>query len=267
MRQSPVPQDSGHLAPLAWRSLPGAFKSNPSSPREKSGEGPALTISYAILNHVRRTLWLFTLLALSLITRGLPASRAGAAQATIPASIFIQSPREGQALQGVEIIEGKIRGEGFQGGTVHFGYANPGRTDRTWFYIADLEPAAQDSSQTSFRIEWDTSQVTDGNYDIRIVAGYEGGAAIFELIPNLRIRNYSPVETPTPAPRQEGTQAGDTPTATDPPPPADTPTPLPPNPVVVQTGELYQALAISAAAVAGAFFLGMIYWYIRKRTS
>jgi len=186
-------------------------------------------------------------------------------QATIEKSIFIQSPREGQAFQGIEIIEGKIRGEGFQKGIIHFSYSNSSSQERTWFFIADIQGENQDSSQAPFRVEWDTSQITDGDYDLRVVAEYSGGAAIFELIPNLRIRNHTPVETPTPAPlADDGSDdlpSPSTPTA----PMRSTPTSLPSNPAEVQSDDLQRVLVISGIVVAGSFFLGMIYWHIFNR--
>ena len=160
--------------------------------------------SYAILNFVRKTSWLILgllpLLVLICLWAPGPAQAGPNPQATIVKSIFIQSPREGQALQGVEILEGKIRGEGLLKGTIHFSYSDSPAPERTWFYIGDIEGENQDSSQTAFQVEWDTTQITDGDYDLRVVAEYSGGAAIFELVPNLRIRNHSPVETATPAP-------------------------------------------------------------------
>jgi hypothetical protein len=221
--------------------------------------------SYAILNHVRKISWFLSLILIFLALGGLKAPAPAAAQETIPPSILMLSPREGQALLGVEIIEGRIRGDGFRFGTVRFSYAGGSLGDRTWFFVADIQPEVQDSAQTSFRIEWDTTQLTDGNYDLRIVAEYEGGSAIFELIPNLRVRNYSPVESSTPAPVQAGTTQEFTPAATSTALPRSTPTPLPSNPAVVDSEQLYGALRVSAIVVAGFFFLGMIYWYLRKR--
>ncbi len=214
---------------------------------------------------MRKAYWLVSLILITLALSLIESPPSVAAQATIPPSIFIQSPREGQALQGVEIIEGKIRGEGFQAGYIRFSYTEKGEGDRTWFYIADIQPEVQDSSQTSFRIEWDTTQLTDGNYDLRVVAEYAGGGAIFELIPNLRIRNYSPVESPTPSAGLERTPERTPSTPTVPPLPPSTPTPLPPNPAVVGERELSRVLTISGISVAGAFFLGMIYWYLKHR--
>jgi hypothetical protein len=214
---------------------------------------------------VKRVSWLTVLTLIFVVLGGMERLPAASAQGTIPPSIFMQSPREGQALQGLEIIEGKIRGEGFLAGRVRFSYAGGEGGDPTWFFIADVEPAVEDSSQTSFRIEWDTTQLTDGNYHLRVVAEYEGGAAIFETIPNLRIRNYSPVETPTPQAVEEGTQAEQPTLAPDTPQPRNSPTPLPDNPVVIQPGELPRILTLSGIAVAGAFFLGMMYWFIKTR--
>jgi hypothetical protein len=186
-------------------------------------------------------------------------------QATIDKSIFIQSPREGQALQGVELIEGKIRGEGFQSGTIHFSYAGSSEQTRTWFFITEIDGEIEDSSQAEFQVEWDTTQITDGDYDLRVVAEYSGGAAIFELVRNLRIRNYSPVETGTPGPDGSGTIESQPQPSTNTPEPEVTSTPIPANPVELGTADLQRVLLISGVVVAGFFFVGMIYWYLTNR--
>lgn len=187
-------------------------------------------------------------------------------QATIVKSIFIQSPREGQALQGVEIIEGKMRGEGYLQGTIHFSYSDTPAQDRTWFFIADIESENLDSSQTAFQVEWDTTQISDGDYDLRVVAEYSEGSAIFELVPGLRIRNHTPVETAVPGStiEVEDNEPPLPPSST--PGPEETSTPLPPNPAEVRSDELQGVLQVSAIAVAGIFIIGMIYWYFTRRT-
>lgn len=229
-----------------------------------------LASSYAILNSVRKVPALVLVFLVILVMTSLYGPGQALAgpnpQATIVRSIFIQSPREGQALQGVEIIDGKVRGEGFLQGTIHFSYSDSPAQERTWFFVADIAGAIQDSSQTSFQVEWDTTQITDGDYDLRVVAEYEGGAAIFEMIPDLRIRNHSPVETTEPgsAAVEDDSVPPLLPTAT--PEPEITPTPLPPNPAEVQAGDLQRVLLISGIVVAGMFFVGMIYWYFTNRT-
>ena len=173
------------------------------------------------------------------------------------------NPREGQALQGIEIIEGKIRGEGFTSGKISFSYTS--EEDKTWFFIADIKPGAEESSQTSFKMEWDTTQITDGNYDIRVVAEYEGKATIFELIPNLRSRNHCPVETSTPAPRDSQEEVEVTLIPTRGSVSLNTPTPLPENPAVLDSMDLYKVLIISGILVLSLFLIGGIYLRIKNR--
>lgn len=114
-------------------------------------------------------------------------------------------------------------------------------------------------------MDWDTNQITDGDYNLRVVAEYRSGPTIFELIPNLRIRNHSPVETSTPAPvlEEQITQTG--PTSTSQLLLEDTLTPLPPNPVVIKSEGLSQVLAGSGIFVVILFLVGGIYWFIRIR--
>lgn len=212
---------------------------------------------------MKRTALIFLLIIPILLLITQPALSAPPAQGTIAPSIFVQSPREGQALQGVELLDGRIRGDGFIQGKIAFSYA--GAPDPTWFFIADILPAEEGGAQTSFQVEWDTTQITDGNYDLRIVAEYHDGAAIYELIPNLRIRNHSPVETATPAPVSEDSTAEQIPTSTIEPTPGNTPTPLPPNPAEVQSGDLYKVLRFSGITVVVLFIVGGIYWQIKNR--
>lgn len=230
---------------------------------------PSPEPSYAILNLVRKTAcWILvfmTCLVLVFMHAPGPALAGPNPQATISKSIFIQSPREDQALQGVVLIEGKMRGEGFLVGTVHFSYSDSPEEERTWFLVEDLVGENQESSQTAFEVEWDTTQITDGNYDLRVVAEYESGAAIFELVPGLRIRNHTPVETAQPGSPTEmsGEEPPLPPSFT--PEPARTPTPLPPNPVEVRSGDLQKVLVSTGIAVAGIFFIGIIYWIFSSK--
>jgi hypothetical protein len=218
----------------------------------------------AKLKDVRKFAWISALfLPLFALLGAGPVFSAPPSQATIAQSIFIQSPREGQALQGIEIIEGKIRGDGFSRGKISFSYA--GVENPTWFFIADIESEGADSSQASFKVEWDTSQITDGNYHLRVVAEYSSGPAIFELIPDLRIRNHSPVETSTPALVQEDGRIEITPSAS-PEPVLETLVPtLPLNPVVIKSEGLSRVLLGSGVFVVLAFAAGGLYWLIKYR--
>lgn len=217
---------------------------------------------------MRKLAWIPILFVPLLALGGFWSPAAGAPPlqvATIAPSIFIQSPREGQALQGVEIIEGKIRGEGFVAGKISFSYTSSTAEEPTWFFIADILPLSEDSSQTSFSVQWDTALITDGNYNLRLVAQYQGKASIFELIPNLRIRNHSPVETSTPLPAETGAAALLTPTATFEAVLKNTPSTLPDNPVVLKSTSLSRALLAGGIAVAALFLVGGIYYRVKNR--
>ncbi|MCJ7715593.1 MAG: hypothetical protein MUO54_03620 [Anaerolineales bacterium] len=223
-----------------------------------------INLPRATLKVVKRLAWLSLFLLPFLVLNGFHQVQLAAAQApTIAPSIFFQNPREGQALQGIEIIEGKIRGDGFSAAKLTFSYTVEGAD--TWFFIADILPGEEESSQTSFKTEWDTTQITDGNYHLRLVAEYEGKATIFELIQNLRVRNQSPVETATSAPLGNQEEVDQTATPTRRSTPQNTPTPLPVNPVVLEVNQLYRVLVITGILVVGGFLIGFIYFRVRNR--
>ncbi len=185
-----------------------------------------------------------------------------AAQPTPARSIFIQSPREGQPLQGVEIIEGKIRGEGFISGKLSFTYA--GLQEKTWFYIADVASDPDTGGVASFRVEWDTTQITDGDYHLRLKADFENRVAITEEIRHLRIRNYSLIETSTPAPQENGDGF---PVLTASPLADPESTPILSNlenPASLDQGEMVQAVGKGLGVAVGLFLLGGIYAGIKN---
>jgi hypothetical protein len=127
--------------------------------------------------------------------------------------VQIQAPVPGEALQGQILIVGTTSVDGFQSAELAFAYAeNP--TD-TWFQIGQSDEPIVDGTLS----EWDTTTLTDGNYTLRLIVNVQGDVALVVTIPDLRVRNYSPIETSTPAPT--GTP---TPMQT----PARSPTPVPP---------------------------------------
>ncbi|MCK4800599.1 MAG: hypothetical protein KAS84_01300, partial [Anaerolineales bacterium] len=102
-------------------------------------------------------------------------------------------------------------------------------------------------------------------YHLRVIADYEGRATIFELIPNLRIRNNTAVETSTPAPEEIRDAELSTPMPTIRTYPTKTPTPLPDNPAVLESMVLYRILLISGILVFVVFIFGGVYLRIKNR--
>jgi len=109
-------------------------------------------------------------------------------------TISISSPEAGEAVQGNVPIIGTTDMEGFEQSEVAFAYAdNP---LGTWFLIS-----TNDSPTRGAEIaQWDTTQITDGFYQLRVMVRRSDGTSIEQRVKNLRVRNYTPIETSTPAP-------------------------------------------------------------------
>lgn len=182
------------------------------------------------------------------------------AQSSEP-DIFVQQPRQGEALQGVETISGKIRGELFQRMELSFTYAD--LEDPTWFFLGEFTREDIEGNSGAFAFEWDTTRITDGEYQLRIRAVFQDGE-LTERVANLRIRNYSPVETRTPGAVFSPEPGAVTDTAVSTPTVQLTPSPLPPNPVSLTDGEILRSLQQGAAAAGSLFGMGGIYLLIRK---
>lgn len=207
-----------------------------------------------------RTFGLLLLILLGTLVASLDLKQVSAQD--LSPSIFLQTPRSGEVLQGVETIRGKIRGEGLETAQLTFSYAGDDRD--TWFFITSLEFEDDNTSSHEFIYEWDTTRITDGNYDLQITARFSEEIIIRERVDQLRIRNYSPIETQTPDPEHEaaGEETAAVPTATNPTVP--TPTPLPENPVSLQTDEILGAVGKGLIVVGVFFGLGGIYSLVKR---
>jgi len=172
------------------------------------------------------------------------------------AELLIRSPLPGQALQGSLNITGSNAVAGFASAEVSFAYA--GDQMGTWFLIGEASQPIQDGTLA----QWDTSSITDGDYDLRLRVKREDGSHLDVVVSGLRVRNYTPVETDTPTPV--------TPTAT--PMPGELPvtatltpvslpsaTPLPTNPAVITSQDIALGLGKGALAVIALFALMGVY--------
>jgi hypothetical protein len=177
----------------------------------------------------------------------------------------IISPRPGQALQGSIPVVVDTTVQKFQSVELTFAYAN--NPTKTWFLIYQgIQPVSNGPL-----VAWDTSLITDGDYDLRMVVTFLDGSQQTVDVIGVRVRNYSPVETDTPTPV----------TPTLPPAPADTPIPtitpthmptplppaatqLPPNPAVLSQQDVWIYAGKGALAIAGLFALGGLYRALRR---
>jgi hypothetical protein len=177
----------------------------------------------------------------------------------------ILSPKPGQALQGNIPIVVDTTVQKFQSVELTFAYAsNP---TKTWFLIYQgIQPVSNGPL-----VAWDTSVITDGDYDLRMVITFLDSSQQSVTVSGVRVRNYSPVETDTPMPA----------TPTSPPATADTPiptitpthmptplppaaTPLQPNPAELHQQDVWINAGKGALAIVGLFALAGLYQAVRS---
>ena len=137
---------------------------------------------------------------------------ASSALAQASFDVLIESPVAGQAVQGqVEIIGNT---DTFDFLAYELSFTSQDDATNTWFQIKrSTEPVRYDTLGL-----WDTGNLIDGNYSLRLVVELSDQEPVTVFVRDLRVRNYSPVETNTPAPTAEEV-AGATPTASATPPP------------------------------------------------
>ncbi len=175
-------------------------------------------------------------------------------QVTDPA---IYEPQAGSVLMGVQAITGSTDLIGFNSAEISFSYVDD--TTATWFLIAtNSQPV---SSGTL--ITWDTTVITDGNYVIRLRVFLSDGSFRDFLVSDVRVRNYTPAETPTPlptapAPTQFPTVA---PTLI----PFPSPTSLPRNPATLAPADVSISIVYGGLATIAIFSIIGIYLWLRRK--
>jgi hypothetical protein len=197
-------------------------------------------------------------LTLFLILLFIPARPVAALQKTPEAPIVrILAPQPGEALQGLVLITGATQTDGFQSAEVSFGYQSD--PTNTWFLLQQSRTAVEEGDLA----QWDTSTISDGIYRLRVQVFLSDGRVLEALAEGLRVRNYTPVETSTPAPA-EPVVAAVQPTATYTPLPdfaplLRTPQALPTNPARLLPSDLRTSLMTGSGVVVGALLLAGIY--------
>jgi hypothetical protein len=220
-----------------------------------------------------RILWaiLIVLLAELTLVTSANAQEPGASTTpspTPPPLPQITVPLPGQALQGKVAILGVSAVPDAKGYELSFIYAN--QDTPAWFLVQEGSPQAANEQLG----EWDTSVITDGTYDLRLVVYRETLPPLTAIVRGLRVRNYTPIETSTPTPlTPTATPAPGELTATPTPSsspspsatlPAPTLTPLPTNQIVLTSLDLLYDMGRGGLIVIGLFALGGIYLMIKQ---
>ena len=170
----------------------------------------------------------------------------------------ISQPQAGDAIQGQVAVVGSTNVSGFDAAEVAFAYESGEETG--WFLIASLSYPVEDGTITV----WDTTGIADGSYSLRVKVNLKDGRSVETVVSGLRVRNYSPIETPTPAPPSEeisGEEAAS---------PVETlvilpsATPLPANPAEISAPALVFAMTQGVVIVVVIFIVVGVYLLFRS---
>ena len=171
----------------------------------------------------------------------------------------ISAPLAGQALQGTVSIVGTTAIDRFESWNLSFAYMD--NTTGTWFLISEGTKAIEEQGIA----QWNTTTITDGTYNLRLIIDLDNGETIVFIVPNLRIRNYTPIETSTPTltPTIDPASASATPTPTSTPIPP-TPTLLPTNPIEISNSDFTNSLSRGGITALVLFLIAGLYTSIRR---
>jgi hypothetical protein len=176
--------------------------------------------------------------------------------------VGITSPQSGDILRGQIQILGSMDYPTFASAELAFSYASD--SGDTWFPIQTFSQPLTDSNLAV----WDTTSVTDGDYNLRLRITLQDGTFLDFIITDLRIRNQEP---PTPTATDEPLPQFDNSTPTPRIIPQTevilsfpTATPLPMNPASITTDSIYRVFAQSALVVLILFALFSLIIRLRK---
>ena len=93
----------------------------------------------------------------------------------------LTAPAPGQALQGLGAVSGSIPAQGFKSAELSFNYA--GASSPSWFLVAEF-----DAAPNGTLAQWDTTRLTDGIYDLRLLVTRADGGQMVSTVPGLRLR-------------------------------------------------------------------------------
>lgn len=169
------------------------------------------------------------------------------------ATVGIISPQNGETLRGQIQILGSINYPAFASAELAFSFAANSRD--TWFLIQTFTQPLTDSNLAV----WDTTSITDGDYNLRLRIYLQDGAYLDFIVTDLKIRNQElPTPTATDVPLPELINETPTPRII---PPTEiilsfpSSTPLPQNPASITTDSIYTVFAQSALVVLVLFVL------------
>ncbi len=148
--------------------------------------------------------------------------------------IKLISPIEGAAVQGLVQILGTTETDDFLDYEISFSIMTENTPN--WFQIIKSEVPVDESTLA----EWNTSTITDGSYSLKLTVSLQDRDSIIKIINNIRVRNYSAIETSTPSPTMTNNPRELSTATSSPMPP--TATSIPANPAQINKMDINAAL-------------------------
>ncbi|MBT3240771.1 MAG: hypothetical protein HON98_06305 [Chloroflexi bacterium] len=171
--------------------------------------------------------------------------------------IKLISPIPGSAVQGLVEIVGTTKTDAFEDFDISFSLITD--PSETWFPIIHSQKIIDEDTLA----EWDTSSLTDGSYAIRLIVNLTDQEPIIIIHEDIRVRNYSPIETSTPEPTQaDSPDQPPTATVTSIPPTA---TNIPENPAQIDKPEINSALTWGITITILSLLLLGLYTSLKQR--
>lgn len=196
--------------------------------------------------------WIIGLILLFLFLPGIVLAQAD--------EITIISPSDLQVLQGVMEVQARVSTDDVLSYELLFGYSGE-TNERNLFLLA--QGNAFPKEEPLYR--WDTTLIPDGDYRLVLRVYFSNGEKREAVIDGVKVRNYSPVESPTASDLILSTEPVLETPANTPLPVSFTPTPPRPNPGSIQptqwTGSVVRGIAVSLLLFIG---FGMVL-SLRKR--
>jgi hypothetical protein len=181
--------------------------------------------------------------------------------------LSITSPQAGDTLRGQIQVNGGMNMPGFASAELAFSYT-ASDVAGTWFTIQTFSLPPADSTLAV----WDTTLVTDGDYNLRLRVFLEDGTTQEVVVSDLRIRNDTPeaTSTPTEDPFPQFMATAPPPARAEPTstvlPVQPSPTPMPANPASVTTDSIYGTFGRGALTTLGLFAFFALILRLRKNT-
>ena len=102
--------------------------------------------------------------------------------------VLLTEPVNGSILQGNVFIRGNTDVPGFKSFALEFAHES-GTNDTTWFLLHESNERVAEGILTT----WDTQQITDGDYRLRLTVFFEDDKPQYDYATDLKVRNYSEV--------------------------------------------------------------------------